>query len=176
MKIHPSDKDVSSNHRDEALDSRSRKCDGAYPTAEETALWVALNLAQRSIHRSIDAALKARGLPPLRWYDVLWSLERAEGEVVRPFELEKLLILEQSNLSRLLRRMIDAGLVEESKFQGDRRGKVLGITSKGRRIRGQMWNVYAPLIHKHIGSLPKQFDPTNIARGLKSLFEQNVKE
>ena len=176
MKIHLSGQDISSNQRDDSQDSPSRERDGEYPTAEETALWIALNRAQRSIHRSIDAALKARGLPPLRWYDVLWSLERAKGEVVRPFELEKLLILEQSNLSRLLHRMIDAGLVKESKFRGDRRGKVLGITSKGCQTREQMWKIYGPLIHEHIGSIPKQFDPASIARGLKSLFEQNAGE
>ncbi|MGI9494011.1 MAG: MarR family winged helix-turn-helix transcriptional regulator [Geminicoccaceae bacterium] len=122
----------------------------------------------------MDSALKAKGLPPLRWYDVLWSLERAKGGGVRPFELEKLLIFEQSNLSRLLRRMIDAGLVEEAIFQDDRRGKVLGITSKGLEIRSEMWKVYGPLIHEHMGGISKQFDPAHIAYALKSLFNQDV--
>ena len=45
---------------------QSREVDRMYPTEEETALWVAMNLAQRSVYRAMDAALKARGLPPLR--------------------------------------------------------------------------------------------------------------
>ena len=106
----------------------------------------------------------------MRWYDVLWSLERAEGEDIRPFELEKLLILEQSNLSRLLRRMIDGGLVEESTFQGDRRGKVLRITPKGRQTRKQMWKIYGPLIHKHMSDVSERHDLANTARALESLF------
>ncbi len=145
-----------------------------YPTAEETALWVALNHAQRSICRSMDSALKAKDLPPLRWYDVLWALERAKDVGVRPFELEKLLIFEQSNLSRLLRRMVEAGLVEESIFEDDRRGKVLVITSKGCQIRGQMWKVYGPLIHEHMGSISNRFDLANITQGLKSLLDQGA--
>ncbi|MGI9489657.1 MAG: MarR family winged helix-turn-helix transcriptional regulator [Geminicoccaceae bacterium] len=174
MKIHLSNKDASRNLGEDSQKLQSRERDGAYPTAEETALWVALNRAQRSIYRSMDLALKAKGLPPLRWYDVLWALERAEGGRVRPFELERLLIFEQSNLSRLLRRMVGAGLVEESVFQDDRRGKILGITSKGCRIRGQMWKIYGPLIHEHMSGVSKQFDQVNIASALKSLFDQNA--
>ncbi len=173
MKIHLSNKDASRNPREDSQELQSRERDSAYPTAEETALWVALNRAQRSIYRSMDSALRAKGLPPLRWYDVLWALERDKGGGVRPFELEKLLIFEQSNLSRLLRRMIEAGLVVESVFQDDRRGKVLGITSKGCQTRGQMWQIYGPLIHEHISGISKRHDPVNIAGALKSLFGQD---
>ena len=122
----------------------------------------------------MDSALKAKGLPPLRWYDVLWSLERAKDKGVRPFELEKLLIFEQSNLSRLLRRMIEAGLVEESTFQDDRRGKVLVLTSKGRQRRRQMWKIYGPLIHEHMSGVSKRHDLADIASALKSLLGQDA--
>ncbi|MEH6548030.1 MAG: hypothetical protein V7701_16455, partial [Sneathiella sp.] len=65
-----------------------------YPTEEETKLWVALNLSQTKIYRIIDTALKSEGLPNLRWYDVLWELERAQESGLRPFELERILIFE----------------------------------------------------------------------------------
>jgi len=141
-----------------------------YPAEEETALWVALNLAQRSTYGAMDAALKAKGLPPLRWYDVLWAIERASGEGLRPFEMEKSLLFEQSNLSRLLRRMTGEGLVEESVFQDDRRGKVLRITQKGRQVREQMWKIYGPLIHKHMCRLSNGYDLEDIALALNSLI------
>lgn len=142
-----------------------------YPTKEETALWVALNRAQRAIYRSIDAALKKQNLPPLRWYDVLWELERAKGAGLRPFELEKKLIFEQSNLSRLLRRLSDEGLVRELAFVDDGRGKLLQITDDGRRIRRQMWKIYGPLINQHICKVPEPRDQERIAEALKSLTE-----
>lgn len=145
-----------------------------YPTKNETALWVALNQAQRSIYQTMDSALKASGLPPLRWYDVLWAMERVKSQGVRPFELEKGLIFEQSNLSRLLRRMIDAGLVEEAQYENDRRGKLLKITSKGCDVRLQMWRIYGPLIHKHMACMSSQFDHGDIAAALRSLFEQET--
>ena len=143
-----------------------------YPTEEETALWVAMNLAQRSVYRAMDAALKARGLPPLRWYDVLWAIERAGDGGVRPFEMERSLLFEQSNLSRLLHRMTGEGLVEESVFQDDRRGKLLRITRKGRQVRKEMWQVYGPLIHGHMGGLSDECDLEEMALALSSLIRR----
>ena len=144
-----------------------------YPTSEETALWVYLNLAQRSIYRSMDSALKAEGLPPLRWYDVLWSLERAKDCGLRPFELEKSLLFEQSNLSRLLRRIVDEGLAKEKVFEHDRRGKVLTITARGRRVRKSMWKIYGPLMSSHMASVDKTKQLAEVTQTLKSLIEKD---
>ena len=143
-----------------------------YPTEEETALWVALNLTQRSVYGAMDAALKAQGLPPLRWYDVLWAIERAGDGGVRPFEMERSLLFEQSNLSRLLRRMTGEGLVEESVFEDDRRGKLLRITKKGRQVRKAMWQVYGPLIHAHMGEISGEGDLEEMALALSSLIRR----
>ena len=143
-----------------------------FPSQEETALWIALNLAQRSAYGAMDAALKAKRLPPLRWYDVLWSIERARGEGLRPFEIERSLLFEQSNLSRLLSRMIGEGLVEESVFQDDRRGKILRITGKGRRVRKQMWQIYGPLLHRHMSGLSSAYDLEDITSAINSLIER----
>jgi len=141
-----------------------------YPTDDETALWIALNLTQRTIYQAIDAALKAKDLPPLRWYDVLWAIESAEGDGCRAYELENLLLFEQSNLSRLLRRMVDEGLISEKVFEEDRRGKILRITSKGRRARKRMWKIYGPLLHSYMNRLAKADDPRELAAALERLM------
>ena len=146
---------------------RSRKIEHAYPSADETAVWIALNLAQKSIYQAMDAALKANKLPPLRWYDVLWSIERAKSTGIRPVDLEKMLIFEQSRLSRMLRRMIDVGLITETRFKGDRRGKLLHITANGRATRKRMWAVYGPLIHDHTHDVCDRYDPAVIASALR---------
>ncbi len=143
-----------------------------YPTEEETAVYVALNRAQRSIYVAIDRALKAKRLPPLRWYDVLWSVERAGDGGLRPFALEKSTIFEQSNLSRALRRMTAEGLIEISVCPNDRRGKVLRLTGKGRRMRKAMWEIYGPLIHAHMSALADGHDLESIAAALNALFEE----
>lgn len=138
-------------------------------TTQKTAFWVALNLAYRSVHRDMEKALKKAELPPLRWYDVLWALERAT-DGLRPFELEKGLLFEQSNLSRMLRRIIDEGLVEERAFEGDGRGKILRISAKGRKVRKQMWAIYGPEIERHFGEISERQDAGNLVEILKSLI------
>ncbi len=120
--------------------------------SETTAVWVALNLAYRSVHREMEKALKEAGLPSLRWYDVLWELERSR-DGMRPFELENGLLFEQSNLSRMLRRIVDEGLIQAFAYEGDGRGKVLRITAKGRRLRKRMWQIYGPQIESHFGKI-----------------------
>jgi DNA-binding MarR family transcriptional regulator len=137
-------------------------------------MWISLNLAQRLIYKNMDSILKDQGLPPLRWYDVLWELDRTPGEGLRPFELEKFLLFEQSNLSRLLRRMIDAGLVEELIFSDDRRGKILKITDKGSTIRAQMWAIYGSLIHKHISRIAGDHDLEQMTQALRGLVDETI--
>ena len=141
------------------------------PSKEITDVWVAMNLAQRGIYRAIDVALKAAELPPLRWYDVLWELERAEHGL-RPFELERLVLFEQSNLSRLVQRMVEEGHIVERPYRQDGRGKVLHITAKGRKRRSQMWQVYGPLIQEHVGRMANEHDVHAVAAALDSLVDR----
>lgn len=143
-----------------------------YPTEEETDLWITLNLVQRTIYNAMDSALGAEQLPPLRWYDVLWELERADPEGMRQFELGAKHIFHQSNLSRLLKRMIGEGLIEEFVYESDRRGKILRITNKGRTIRMRMWEIYGPLIHENMSRIADLNKLKEVTAALKPLSKK----
>lgn len=101
----------------------------------------------------MEAELREAGLPPLRWYDVLWGIEMAGEGGVRAFELTRNLLFEQSNLSRILAQMIKQGLVRETVFEQDRRGKILHITAEGAALRLEMWAVYGPAIKRKMEAL-----------------------
>jgi DNA-binding MarR family transcriptional regulator len=128
--------------------------------------WVRLNKAQRQMLGSIEQALGAVKLPPLAWYDVLLELERAGGSL-RPFELEREMLLAQYNLSRLIDRMEEAGYVVRRPLQDDRRGQVIAITSAGKTLRRRMGSVYGPAIQATIGEhlSPKQVETLNALLG-----------
>ena len=98
-------------------------------------------------------ALKAEGLPPLGWYDVLWETEKATNGI-RPLTLQDRLLLPQYGLSRLVERMVKAGLVARLDCETDGRGQVLVLTEEGRMTRGRMWPVYASALQSQIGALP----------------------
>jgi DNA-binding MarR family transcriptional regulator len=95
--------------------------------------------------------LKAASLPPLSWYDVLLETERAGREGLRPFELERAMLLAQYNLSRLVDRMAAAGLVERRPCDDDGRGHRVAVTEAGRAMRRRMWPVYARAIEQAVG-------------------------
>ena len=128
------------------------------PSDRETDIWILLNRAHRLAHREMEIELREKGLPPLRVYDLLWGVEMSGDEGVRAYELTKWLLFEQSNLSRLLAQLVSKGLIRETVFAEDRRGKILHVTPEGAKLRKQMWEVYGPGIHRHMKELASAAD------------------
>ncbi|WP_163267986.1 MarR family winged helix-turn-helix transcriptional regulator [Chelativorans alearense] len=141
----------------------------AKPDETTVAAWIALARAGRLTMAGIEARLKAAELPPLSWYDALWELEKAGECGLRPFELEKALLFEQYNLSRLADRLVAAGLVERGACPEDKRGLKLKISAEGRRLRREMWEVYAQAIQVVVGERLNTAEAETLASLLKKL-------
>ena len=104
-----------------------------------------MRLAKAQTDR-VETALKAQGLPPLAWYDVLLEVERAGDAGLRPFHLTERLLLPQYGTSRLVERLRAEGLIERVPCADDGRGFVIRLTPEGRAMRARMWPVYADTI------------------------------
>ncbi len=115
------------------------------PSDKATKIWMHLNLAHRQAVRRFESTLKTHSLPSMVWYDALWALERHPNGL-RHFELERHCLMDQTSLSRAVKRMVSEGLVCQRSASEDRRGRVLTITDEGKALRVQMWGVYAQLI------------------------------
>src|SRR6476659_7440342 len=113
--------------------------------------WVRLMRARDRVLGAIEQDLKAAGVAPLAWYDVLLELSRAEDGRLRPFEIEKETLLAQYNLSRLLDRLEKEGLIRREPCEDDARGQWVVITEKGRALQARTWKVYARAIQSHVG-------------------------
>ena len=145
--------------------------DGTPDDATITA-WVHLIRAQQSVVGSLERQLKAAGFPPLEWYDVLLELERAGG-ALRPFELEGRLLLAQYNLSRLLDRMVQAGLIEKQPCPNDRRGFGLVLTEAGRELRQRLWPFYRQAITDRIGAFLQPGEAELLSELLRKLIDRD---
>lgn len=110
--------------------------------------WIALNRAQQTTMARIERGFREAGLPAYAWYDALWPLERAGEKGLRPFELERQVLIAQSNISRLIDRMEAAGAVVRRPCEEDGRGHVVLITDIGRELRRRMWPIYAACIER----------------------------
>jgi|SRR4051794_38155446 DNA-binding MarR family transcriptional regulator len=113
--------------------------------------WARLIRARQTVVTAVERDLKAAGLPPLAWYDVLLELSRAEEGRLRPFGIEKETLLAQYNLSRLLDRQEKEGLIRREPCEDDARGQWVVITEKGRAAQARTWKVYARSIQQHVG-------------------------
>jgi DNA-binding MarR family transcriptional regulator len=121
------------------------------PASTVVRTWARLMKAQRLALANVEQALKEAGLPPLAWYDVLLEIERAGAGGVRPFELERAMLLAQYNLSRLLDRVERDGYIERRACADDGRGQAVHITESGKAVRRKMWPVYSGAIEAAIG-------------------------
>jgi DNA-binding MarR family transcriptional regulator len=136
-----------------------------------TKAWIRLVRARHAVVSRLEADGKAAGALPIEWYDVLWDLERHDGGV-RPFELEERLLFAQYNLSRLIDRLVDAGLVRREVCPTDKRGQMLFITDAGRKARKATWPHYARAMNKHLGDKLTEAEAEKLAVLLGKLIEK----
>jgi DNA-binding MarR family transcriptional regulator len=133
--------------------------------------WIALMRAQQGALLKIERALRAAELPPLAWYDVLWELERRGDAGLRPYEIERQMLIAQSNISRLLDRLQGQGYVERRACEEDGRGQLVVITPGGRELRRRMWPIYAKAIRQTIGARVSEREAAALADVLTKLID-----
>lgn len=118
----------------------------------DMAVWARLVRVTTALIAAVEGDLKAAGHPALAWYDVLLELERVGAAGMRPGALQDAMLLTQWNLSRLIDRMVAAGLVARRPCPDDRRGQILVATPAGLALRAQVWPPYRRAVHRHFAS------------------------
>ncbi|MFC0448665.1 MarR family winged helix-turn-helix transcriptional regulator [Rhodococcus jostii] len=119
-------------------------------TERATEAWEALFRAQVAVMRHL-AADDVWDELSLREYDVLFTLSRAPGRRLRLHDLNREILLSQPSLSRLVERLVVAGLVTREGDPGDRRGTVVALTDEGARRQQSVGRRHAASIRRHVG-------------------------
>jgi DNA-binding MarR family transcriptional regulator len=114
--------------------------------ASKGSVWALFLTTHAVLVETIERRFADAGLPPFGWYDVMWGLERAENQKLRMSELADKVVLSRSNLTRLIDRLEDAGLVKRERSEEDRRGAFAVLTEAGKAMRKRMWPIYAKAI------------------------------
>ena len=139
------------------------------PSDEAVSAWANLMRVSQALLDRVESDLKAAGMPPLAWYDVLLELDRAEPSGIRAFELQKQILVAQYNLSRLVDRIEAAGYAERLPCSSDGRCQVLRITAKGRAVLQKMRPVYRDTVRKHFASKLAKSETGQLLRSLEKL-------
>lgn len=86
------------------------------------------------LHRSVDAALEKHSLT-LGLFDILGTLRRnGKKGGMTPGQLLKSVVLSSGGLTSRLDKLEAAGLIERGDDPADRRGVVVSLTAKGKRV------------------------------------------
>jgi DNA-binding MarR family transcriptional regulator len=100
-------------------------------TPEQLEVWRLFLRAHAHIVRRLESDLMDRHGLPLAWYDVLARLVEADGHRLRMSELADRVMLSPSGLTRLVGRMVEAGLVSREPSENDARGFYAVLTDEG---------------------------------------------
>lgn len=138
------------------------------------AAWILLIRSQQILLGEVESALKNAGLPPLSWYDVLLELSRDPGAGLRQYEIGNRVLLNKHNLSRLIDRLEENGLVIREDCDMDGRGNSVKITVEGMQLKRTMWPIYAKTIQKLITEPLTTTQVTSLTEIMRALLEQHT--
>jgi DNA-binding MarR family transcriptional regulator len=95
--------------------------------------WEALYRAQVAVMRRLNAEFPDDEVS-LTEYDVIFNLYRQPGRAARIRDLNRLLLLSQPSVSRLLDRLVGRGLVVKRRDPDDARGTIVELTEHGAEV------------------------------------------
>lgn len=83
--------------------------------------WISLTQTHAAVTGRLQEALTAAEMPPLPWFEVLATLDRAPEQRLKMGELAEALVITRGGLTKLVDRLIKAGLLERTFCETDRR-------------------------------------------------------
>jgi DNA-binding MarR family transcriptional regulator len=95
-------------------------------------MWRSFVSAHFSVVKYLERRMQEQHGLRLAWWDVMQQLADGPKQGLRMSELADLVLLTRSGITRLVDRMITAGLVDREPCPGDRRGYFAVITQKGK--------------------------------------------
>lgn len=116
-------------------------------------VWFRVIRLHRRAFAAIAGELKRIGLS-IPQFDLVSTLTEREGLTQQ--ELAERLYVTKGNVSGLVDRLVEAGLVERRPIPGDRRSHALHLTEKGRGLAERGIALQQDYVRRTLGRLPAQ--------------------
>lgn len=133
-------------------------------------LWKLFLTAHTRLVERVEQDFRLAELPPFEWYDVLIALKQAPEQRLRLSELADALLVNRTNVTRLVDRLEKAGLIRREACQADRRGAFAVLTKAGLRMQQEMWAVYAQTIAQFFGRRLTETDVKVFTQALSAML------
>jgi MarR family transcriptional regulator, organic hydroperoxide resistance regulator len=121
------------------------------PETDPLRVWFRFVRLNRRVGQAIAAELKAVGLS-IPQFDLVSTLTEREGLTQQ--ELAERLYVTKGNVSGLVDRLVEAGLVERRTPAGDRRSHALHLTERGRALAERGLAAQRAYVARTLGRLP----------------------
>ncbi len=112
--------------------------DGAATRTPHGDAWGALTRTHAAISQRLQDALAAADFPPLPWYEVLATVAEAPEQRMKMGALAEALVITRGGLTKLVDRLVKAGLLERTFCDTDRRVSYATLLPAGSELLEEM--------------------------------------
>lgn len=130
--------------------------------------WIAIAQTHAAVTGRLQEVLTAAELPPLAWFEVLATLDRAPEQRLKMGELAEALVITRGGLTKLVDRLIKAGLLERTFCETDRRVSYATLLPAGVELLEEM----RPLVRAELATAFSANLSVEQAEELRSMLEQ----
>jgi DNA-binding MarR family transcriptional regulator len=100
--------------------------------------WRSLAQTHAAVSGRLQDALAAAELPPLAWFEMLAAIAAVDGERMKMGELAEALVITRGGLTKLVDRLVKAGLIERTFCESDRRVSYATLLPAGADLLEEM--------------------------------------
>jgi DNA-binding MarR family transcriptional regulator len=100
--------------------------------------WGALARTHAAVSQRLQDALAQSDFPPLPWYEMLAAIADSPDRRMRMGELAEALVITRGGLTKLVDRLVKAGLLERTFCETDRRVSYATLLPAGEHLLAEM--------------------------------------
>ncbi len=122
-----------------AATAKAAAANGAVPPkTPHGEAWGALTRTHAAVTQRLQEALAQGDYPPLPWYEVLAAVAEAPEQRMRMGDLAEVLVITRGGLTKLVDRLVKAGLLERTFCETDRRVSYATLLPAGSELLAEM--------------------------------------
>jgi DNA-binding MarR family transcriptional regulator len=123
---------------EQATETTTRGNGATPPQTPHGEAWGALSRTHAAVTGRLQEALAQGDYPPLPWYEVLATVAEAPEQRMRMGDLAQVLVITRGGLTKLVDRLVKAGLLERTFCETDRRVSYATLCPAGRDLLAEM--------------------------------------
>ena len=140
---------------------------------ERVAAWVNLGQAAHVVQAALDQRLEAEAGISGSEFEVLWRLSLTPGGRLQMTAIAGLLLASKSGVTRLIDRLVDAGLVDRETPRDNRRVTYAQLTPQGRAVLATAGSAFDETLAAAFSQHLSEADVHALRRVLRKLLVAN---